>query len=147
MKLDLDGDSDVGHIVMLVTLKSVTNIVNRSSTHLVSNIRHQHQCNHLDLELKIFEQFTLNSHPHSIDQKQHPYTNSPQQPFLAHNLYKPFDSRLPIQNLHFDPFLPQSKQHQQPVNYLKTKFTIIGALEGQIPVIMRFLTIASSCSE
>ena len=29
-------------------IKSVTNILNLSPTHLVSNIRHQHQCNRLD---------------------------------------------------------------------------------------------------
>ena len=47
---------DVGvRIIMLVTffvmlvqcIKSVTNILNLSPTHLVSNIRHQHRCNHI----------------------------------------------------------------------------------------------------
>lgn len=56
--VELQGDSDVGDIVMLVTLwwwliwdvdgkiiKSVTNISKLLPTHLVSNIRHQHRCN------------------------------------------------------------------------------------------------------
>ena len=35
--------------------KSVTNISNLSSTHLVSNIHHQHRCNHLGLKIKILK--------------------------------------------------------------------------------------------
>ena len=81
------GDSDVGDVVMLVTLwwwliwdvgatnlvakslcwrlftlcwwfsqyiKLVTNILNRSPTHLVSNIRHRHRCNqNIDIKYRI----------------------------------------------------------------------------------------------
>ena len=38
-------------------IKSVTNILNQSPTHLVSNIRHQHRCNHCDL---VLDNFSLN---------------------------------------------------------------------------------------
>jgi len=52
------GDSDVGNNVMFVilsghqkighqNLKSVTNILNLSPTHFVSNICHQHRCHHI----------------------------------------------------------------------------------------------------
>ena len=35
-------------------IKSVTNIINWSPTHLVSNTRHQHRCHHLNVSFQLF---------------------------------------------------------------------------------------------
>ena len=45
-KYNVSGDSDVGDIVMLAIFQRIksVNLTNLSPTHLVSNIRHRHQC-------------------------------------------------------------------------------------------------------